>query len=402
MINIAVLGFGVVGSGVISVLDKNSEIISKNAGQEIVVKYILEVRDFPDSPYKTLLIDDFEKIVNDPEVAVVVEVIGGTGAALEYTRRSLDAGKSVITSNKELVAEHGGELMRLAEEKGVNYLFEASVGGGIPVIRPLAQCMTANIITEIYGILNGTTNYILTSMEKNGVDFADALKEAQKKGYAESDPTADVEGHDTCRKICILSSLAFGRHIYPGSVSTEGISGVTTDDMRYAAQLGYEIKLLGRARTVGDNTTVFVAPHLVSRDHLLSVAGDVMNGVVVRGNVVGNVVFCGAGAGKFPTASAVVADIIDAVKHLHTRRWIGWEQRNDTLLTDPALIESAWYIRTDATRQKVEREFGTVMFAENTGRDTAFITNVINGKKLGDLTGRGVKALSQFRILGDH
>ena len=402
MINIAVLGFGVVGSGVISVLDKNSEIISKNAGQEIVVKYILEVRDFPDSPYKTLLIDDFEKIVNDPEVAVVVEVIGGTGAALEYTRRSLDAGKSVITSNKELVAEHGGELMRLAEEKGVNYLFEASVGGGIPVIRPLAQCMTANIITEIYGILNGTTNYILTSMEKNGVDFADALKEAQKKGYAESDPTADVEGHDTCRKICILSSLAFGRHIYPGSVSTEGISGVTTDDMRYAAQLGYEIKLLGRARTVGDNTTVFVAPHLVSRDHLLSVAGDVMNGVVVRGNVVGNVVFCGAGAGKFPTASAVVADIIDAVKHLHTRRWIGWEQRNDTLLTDPALIESAWYIRTDATRQKVEREFGTVMFAENTGRDTAFITNVISGKKLGDLTGRGVKALSQFRILGDH
>ena len=244
MINIAVLGYGVVGSGVVQVIDKNSSRISKNAGQEIKVKYILDIREFVDCPYKSLFAKDFETIVNDPEIAVVVEAIGGVGAALTYTRRCLEAGKSVVTSNKELVAEYGSELLRLAMDRDVNYLFEASVGGGVPVIRPLAQCMTANIINEIYGILNGTTNYILTDMEKNGADFSAALLEAQKKGYAESDPTADIEGHDTCRKICILSSLAFGHHIFPRQVSTEGISGVTLKDIHYAAKLGYEIKLL--------------------------------------------------------------------------------------------------------------------------------------------------------------
>jgi len=402
MIKIAVLGYGVVGSGVVHVLDKNSDRISRNAGQEIQVKYILDIRDFNDSLYKHLFAKDFETIINDPEIAVVVEVIGGVDAALTFTRRCLEAGKNVVTSNKELVAEYGSELLKLAFDKGVNYLFEASVGGGIPVIRPLAQCMTANTISEIYGILNGTTNYILTDMERNGADFSDALSEAQQKGYAESDPTADIEGFDTCRKICILSSLAFGRHIYPRQVPTEGISGVTLNDMKYAAELGYEIKLLGRARAVGDKVSVYVAPHLISHSNLLAVVDDVMNGVVVRGNAVGNVVFCGAGAGKLPTASAVVADVIDAVKHLHARRWISWTDGCEDLVMNPEQLESAWYIRTDATRELVGKVFGNVVFAGDTGSETIFITNVISGKIVEDLLGRGITANSRFRVLGDH
>jgi len=402
MIKIAVLGYGVVGSGVVHVLDKNSDRISRNAGQKIQVKYILDIRDFNDSLYKHLFAKDFETIINDPEIAVVVEVIGGVDAALTFTRRCLEAGKNVVTSNKELVAEYGSELLKLAFDKGVNYLFEASVGGGIPVIRPLAQCMTANTISEIYGILNGTTNYILTDMERNGADFSDALSEAQQKGYAESDPTADIEGFDTCRKICILSSLAFGRHIYPRQVPTEGISGVTLNDMKFAAELGYEIKLLGRARAVGDKVSVYVAPHLISHSNLLAVVDDVMNGVVVRGNAVGNVVFCGAGAGKLPTASAVVADVIDAVKHLHARRWISWTDGCEDLVMNPEQLESAWYIRTDATRELVGKVFGNVVFAGDTGSETIFITNVISGKIVEDLLGRGITANSRFRVLGDH
>ena len=410
MSEIAVLGFGVVGSGVVEVLEKNSTMIARNAGQGVRAKYILDVRDFPDSPYKGLITKDFERIVNDPDIAVVVEVIGGVGAALEFTRRCLEAGKNVVTSNKELVAERGYELLRLARERGVNYLFEASVGGGIPVVRPLAQCMAANKINEIYGILNGTTNYILSEMVKNGAEFADALVDAQQKGYAESDPTADIEGHDACRKICILSSLAFGRHVYPHQVPTEGITGVTTDDMRFAAALGYKIKLLARSRAIGDKVAAYVSPHLVSNDHLLAGVEGVLNGVVVRGNAVGNVVFCGAGAGKMPTASAVVADIIDAVKHLYARKWISWEDGNAELTADPMQLESAWYVRTSAAREKVGREFGEVIFAGETGNDdddnnetgTAFRTGVMSGKIVRDLLERGIPALSLFRVLGDY
>ena len=402
MIKIAVLGFGVVGSGVVHVLDKNAKRISQNAGQDIEVKYILDIRKFPDSPYKHLFVDEFETIASDPEIAVVVEAIGGADAALKYTRRCLELEKNVITSNKELVAEHGCELLKLAHENGVNYLFEASVGGGIPVIRPLAQCMTANIISEIYGILNGTTNYILTDMERNDANFSDALIEAQQKGYAESDPTADIEGHDTCRKICILSSLAFGRHVYPKQVPTEGITGVTSTDMRYAGSLGYKIKLLGRGRTVGDKVAAYVAPHLVSEHSILAVVDDVKNGVVIRGNAVGNVVFCGAGAGRLPTASAIVADVIDAVKHLHAHRWISWDDGSADFVTDPISLESAWYIRTDAPRDKIEKEFGQVLFAENTGTETAFVTGVVSGKIIKDLLQRGITAHSTFRILGDY
>ena len=402
MTEIAVLGFGVVGSGTVEVLDRNADRISRNAGQNIRVKYILDVREFPDSPYKHLFVDSFQTIIDDPDISVVVEVIGGTEQALEYTRRSLEAGKNVVTSNKELVAAHGVQLIKIAREKGVNYLFEASVGGGIPIMRPLVQCMAANNISEIYGILNGTTNYILTDMAKNGAGFSDSLRDAQKKGYAEADPTADIEGLDACRKICILSSLTFGRHIYPQFVPAEGITGITTDDMRYAAELGYKIKLLGRARVVGDKVAVYVAPHLVSTDSLLAGVDGVMNGVVVRGNAVGDVILCGAGAGKMPTASAVVADVIDAVKHLYARKWITWADGDADMVTDPMQLESAWYIRTGASRDKVAREFGTVIFAGDEGPETAFKTAVMNGKMIKDLLARGIDALSLFRVLGDY
>ena len=402
MTEIAVLGFGVVGSGTVEVLDKNSSMVARNAGQNIRVKYILDVREFPDSPYRSMLTSDFDTIVNDPDISVVVEVIGGAGAAYDFTRRSLEAGKSVVTSNKELVAARGYELLKLAREKGVNYLFEASVGGGIPIMRPLAQCMAANKISEIYGILNGTTNYILTEMERNGAGFADALEDAQKKGYAESDPTADIEGHDACRKTCILSSLAFGRHVYPEQVPSEGIKNVTIDDMRFAAELGYKIKLLGRVRAMGDKISAYVAPHLIGKDHLLSQVDGVMNGVVVRGNAVGDVMFCGAGAGKLPTASAVVADIIDAVKHLYARKWIGWEDGGEDIMTDPMQLETSWYIRTDAPREKIEREFGKVHFAGENEAVTAFKTNVMSGKIINDLLSRDIHALSLLRVLGDN
>ena len=399
---IAVLGYGVVGSGTVEVLERNSEKVARNAGQNIRVKHILDIREFPDSPHKNLFASDFETIENDPDVSVVVEVVGGVDAALDYTRRCLLAGKNVVTSNKELVAAFGCELIKLAREKGVNYLFEASVGGGIPIMRPLVQCMAANIISEIYGILNGTTNYILSEMEKNGAGFSDALLDAQKKGYAESDPTADIDGLDACRKICILSSLAMGRHVYPELVPSEGIRNVTVDDMRFAAQLGYKIKLLGRVRAVGDMVAAYVAPHLVGIDHLLAGVNGVMNGVVVRGNAVGDVVFCGAGAGKLPTASAVVADIIDAVKHLYARKWVSWEDGGADIMTDPLLLETAWYIRTEAAREKIEREFGHVVFARDTGDVTAFKTAVMNGRMISDLLARGIKPLSKFRVLGDY
>ena len=252
MVNVAVLGFGVVGSGVAEVLSLNGACIDRKAGGPIRLKYILDVRDFPDSPFGDRVVHDFSVIESDPEVSVVVETIGGAKAALDFTRRALRAGKSVVTSNKELVAEHGQELLELAREKGVSYLFEASVGGGIPIIRPLNQCLAANEIEEITGILNGTTNYILTRMIRAGLSFDAALKEAQRNGYAEQDPTADVEGHDACRKICILASLAFGRHIYPRQVPAQGITAVTLDDVAWAASCGKKIKLLGRAIRQGD------------------------------------------------------------------------------------------------------------------------------------------------------
>ena len=346
MINVAIMGFGTIGAGVADVFKENAATIARCAGEEIRLKYVLDVLDFPSSPFAELVIHDFAVIENDPEVQIVVETMGGVGAAYQFVRRSLLAGKSVVTSNKELVAAKGHELLGIAQEKNVNFLFEASVGGGIPIIRPITQCLAANEIDEIYGILNGTTNYILTQMIENGVSFADALADAQAKGFAERDPAADVEGRDACRKICILSDLCFGKQIDPEGVSAQGITSVSLQDVENAQKAGFRIKLLGRAlRRPDGRIHAYVAPHLLPESSLLSNVSGVMNGIVVHGNAIGEVMFYGAGAGKRPTASAVTADVIDAAKHLHARKFLGWDDAEADFVADTDELVSRWYVR---------------------------------------------------------
>jgi len=346
MLKVAIMGHGTVGSGVYDVFAQNAAQIAKAVGEEVEVKYVLDLRDFSKLSYADKFVTDFSVIENDPEVCVVAEVMGGVGAAYEFSKRCLKAGKSVCTSNKELVAVHGEELLALAKEHNVNYLFEASVGGGIPLIRPMMQCLAANQIEEICGILNGTTNYILSQMIHNGVAFDDALRHAQKMGYAENDPTADIEGHDACRKICILSDLAFGDKIDPDEVSCQGISGITLGDVAAASELGYVIKLIGRAkRTESGKIFAFVAPHLVPKTSPLACVEDVFNGILVTGNMVGEVMFYGQGAGKHATASAVVADMMDAIAHREKRRPVEWGDGSRKLLLPIDQLESAWYVR---------------------------------------------------------
>lgn len=344
MAKIAILGLGTVGSGVAEVLATNAASIEKKCGETVSVKYILGRHAYPDSPYGHLVVQDFDLIENDPEITVVAECIGGTSDAKDYTVRALKAGKHVVTSNKEVVAEHGPELLKLAREMGVRYLFEASVGGGIPIIRPLSTCLGADEVSEVYGILNGTTNYILTKMIKEGLSFDTALKQAQELGYAEADPTADVEGHDACRKTCILSALAFGHHVYPRQVPTTGISGITAEDVANAAEAGMKIKLLGRAVKNGDTVTAYVSPHLLPEDHPLAGVDDVFNGIVVRGNAVGDLMFYGRGAGKLPTASAVAADVVDVILHPELPTAL-WSEDSGDYAGDLHELRGAWYIR---------------------------------------------------------
>ena len=326
MAYIAVMGHGVVGSGVMEVLTEHAESISRRAKEEIHVKYILDLLDFPDLPYSDRFTKDFQMILNDPEVKIVVEVMGGLHPAFDYVKACLENGKSVVTYNKELVAAKGADLLFIAQKNNLNFLFEASVGGGIPIIRPISQCLAANEVGEIAGILNGTTNFILTKMIRDRMDFAEALQLAQKLGYAERDPSADVEGADACRKICILASLAFGTHVYPESVYTEGITKITLSDVGYAKTWGGVIKLIGEVKRLENGKIlIMVAPMFVSGDSQLSNVDDEFNGILVRGDATGDVVFYGKGAGKLPTASAVVADVIDCVKHFKARKDLFWE-----------------------------------------------------------------------------
>ena len=327
MAEIAVLGHGVVGSGVLEVLLTHKDSIAKRAKEEIHVKRILDLREFPQLPYNGLFTKDFQEILDDPEIKIVVEVMGGLEPAFSYTKACLEKVKSVVTSNKELVAQKGAELLALAQKNNLNFLFEASVGGGIPIIRPISQCLAANEVTEIAGILNGTTNFILTKMIREGMAFADALHLAQQLGYAERDPSADVEGVDACRKICILASLAYGTHVYPDSVHTEGITAITKEDVGYASAWGGVIKLIGEAKMLENGRLhILVSPMFISRESQLANVDDVFNGILVRGDATGDVVFYGKGAGKLPTASAVVADVIDCVRHLRSNRKIlYWE-----------------------------------------------------------------------------
>ena len=402
MINVAILGFGTVGSGVADVLTMNADSIAKRVGQAVNLKYILDVRDFPDSPYQSCFVKDFTAIESDPEVDVVVETIGGARIALEFTQRALKAGKSVVSSNKELVATHGYELLQLAKEKGVSYLFEASVGGGIPILRPLGNCLAANEIEHVTGILNGTTNYILTRMIRAGLTFEQALKEAQDNGYAEKDPTADVDGHDACRKICILAAIAFGEHVYPQQVPTEGIRGVTLEDVAYADSCGCKIKLLGRAiRQDNGKVCAFVAPHLVSGENPLSGVEDVFNAISVTGNAIGDVMFYGRGAGKLPTASAVVADVIDIAKDLKKDRRNQWGPGAEDLVVSSDILSSRWYVRMKGSLGQARDVLGQLQPLAWSGApvdEAAFITQPMTAPELHEkLAGQEVSSV--IRVL---
>lgn len=318
MKKIAILGFGVVGSGVAEVLTKNKSIIEKKLAESIEIKYILDLRDFPDSPFADKVIHDFNIILDDPEISIVAEMMGGSHPAYDFSKACLLAGKNVVTSNKEVVSKFGTELLEIAKQNNVRYLFEASVGGGIPIIRPINNDLTANKITSIDGILNGTTNYILTQMNEHGTSFAEALKDAQSKGYAEADPTADIEGIDAARKICILSALSFGKCLCADTISRQGITQITADDFAIAKSLGYTIKLIGHSEIIKSKIYADVAPRFVPLSNPLARISDVYNGILVGANMLDNVLFYGKGAGKLPTASAVTADIIDIAEKMGT------------------------------------------------------------------------------------
>ena len=388
--NIAIMGFGVVGSGVAEVFTKNHEMIAeKSLHAPFELKYILDIRDFPDSPYADKMIKDFNLILNDETVGIVVETMGGLHPAYEFVSSLLKAGKSVVTSNKELVAEKGCELLELAKQNGVNFLFEASVGGGVPIIRPITQCLAANDISEVAGILNGTTNFILTKMIRENMELADALKLAQKLGYAEKDPTADIDGIDASRKICILASLCFGRHVYPRSVHTEGIRAITLRDVAYAGNAGMVIKLLGTAKKAGEKVVISVAPCLIDKHSQLASVSDVFNAILVRGDAIGDVVFYGRGAGKLPTASAVVADVIDSAKHTERRRIFGWVDSEEGYVADYDSVAGRFYVRgtmTDgsgAGSVTAGMKSVKVLFAENAPADeAAFLVNAPSEKWL--------------------
>ncbi len=344
---VAVMGYGTVGSGVVEILSKNHDsIMKKSAQNDIQIKYILDRNEFPNDPNADKFIKDFDIILNDDDVKVVVETMGGVTPAFDFALACLNKGKSVVTSNKELVATKGLELLDAAKRNNANFLFEASVGGGIPIIRPISQCLAANEIEEISGILNGTTNFILGKMINDNMSFEDALKLAQDNGYAEKDPTADIEGFDACRKICILAALCFGKHIYPESIHTEGITKITLADIAYAQSFGSVVKLIANAKKL-DNGKIYaiVSPAIVNKSSQLAGVDDVFNAVLIKGDATGDVVFYGKGAGKLPTASAVVADVIDCSNNLERRKDFGWDDYVEDYVIDHLDKELSLYVR---------------------------------------------------------
>lgn len=378
MIKIAILGYGTIGSGVVEVLHTNKESIAKRAGDEIEVKYILDLRDFPGDPMEDKVIHDYNVIAEDPEIQVVVEAMGGVEPAYTFVKRALLAGKNVTTSNKALVAKHGAELIAIAKQQSINFLFEASVGGGIPIIRPLNSSLTADEIEEITGILNGTTNYMLSKMTFEGLEFEDVLKDAQSRGYAEADPTADIEGYDACRKIAILTSLVCGQQVDFEDIYTEGITKITADDIKYAKAMGSVIKLLATSRKTEEGYCAMVAPFMLSQQHPLYSVNDVFNAIFVHGNVLGDAMFYGSGAGKLPTASAVVADIVDIAKHLHKNILISWSSGKIDLV-DYKKAQSRFFVRTSENQEQVKAVFGEVQFVEvpEIAGELGFLTEVM-------------------------
>lgn len=380
--NVAILGFGVVGSGVAEVITQNAEHIKENSNVSLKVTKILDIRDFPDSDFASLMTKDFNEILSDDSIGIVCETMGGVNPAFTFVSECLKKGKHVVTSNKELVATRGFELLQIAREHNVNFLFEASVGGGIPIIRPLSRCLAGNNVNEVAGILNGTSNFILTKMIVDGMSFSDALKLAQDKGYAEKDPTADVEGFDALRKICILASLCFGTHVYPDGIYTEGISKITLEDVAYAESYDCVIKLIARAKKISDDKiTVMVTPCLVKNSSMLSGVSGVFNACLVRGDMTGDVLMYGKGAGKLATASAVVGDIIDCAANDKERKFFGWAQEKKDFVASYLENETAFYVRaSDAEKAEIEKVFGEVQYLSRENQpenEIAFVTAVM-------------------------
>lgn len=380
--NVAILGFGVVGSGVAEVITQNAEHIKENSNVCLRVTKILDIRDFPDSEFAALMTKNFDEILSDDSISIVCETMGGVNPAFDFVSKCLMKGKHVVTSNKELVATRGFELLQIARENNVNFLFEASVGGGIPIIRPLSRCLAGNNVNEVAGILNGTSNFILTKMIVDGMSFADALKLAQELGYAEKDPTADVEGFDALRKICILASLCFGTHVYPDGIYTEGISKITLEDVAFAENYGAVIKLIARAKKIAeDKITVMVTPCLVKNSSMLSGVSDVFNACLVRGDMTGDVLMYGKGAGKLATASAVVGDVIDCAANDKERKFFGWADEKKDFVASYLENETAFYVRaTDADKAEIEKVFGSVQYlqrANQADNEIAFVTSVM-------------------------
>ena len=402
MIKVAVLGYGTVGSGVVEVIERNNDQVSGSAGEELHVKYILDLRDFPGDPYEDRVVHDINLILEDPEISVVCEVMGGTGAAYQFTKQALEKGKSVCTSNKELVAKHGPELLSLAKEQGCSYLFEASVGGGIPVIRPINSSLTAEKILAVLGIVNGTTNYILTKMSSEGAAFEDVLKQAQEMGYAERNPEADVEGYDACRKLAILSSLMAGKNVDSEKIYTEGITKITTADFEYAKAAGMAIKLLALGRMLEDGRVLaLVSPFFVSNTHPLAMVNDVFNAVFISGNMLGDSMYYGRGAGKLPTASAVVSDVIECARNQGRTIFCRWEA-GSAELADIAETEYSYFVRVKASaRAEAEAVFpGKIFEAPGREDDLGIFTDVMKEKTFREKYATlGDKALGRIRLL---
>ncbi|MDD5827883.1 MAG: homoserine dehydrogenase [Lachnospira sp.] len=399
MAKIAVLGYGTVGSGVVEVLDTNAESIAKKAGQPVEIKSVLDLRDFPGDPIQEKIVHDIDLIINDEEIDIVVEVMGGIEPAFTFVKRALEAGKSVCTSNKALVAAHGPELLAMAKERNLNFMFEASVGGGIPIIRPLNQSLTADEISNITGILNGTTNYILTKMSREGNSYEEVLKEAQELGYAERNPEADVEGYDACRKIAILTSLAFGSTVKFEEIYTEGITHITTKDFAYADKLGCVVKLLATSCKKDGKVYAMTAPFMIDSTHPLYNVNDVLNGIYVKGNVIGDVMFFGAGAGKLPTASAVVADVVDCVKHKGKNVMTIWSSEKLSLGSADDEVRSFFVRAYNDKEDKVKEIFGDVDIIKAEGLDDefGFITSEMTEKEFKEKS-ENVGIISRIRI----
>ena len=394
---VAVMGYGTIGSGVVEILNVNRDVIAERAGEPLEVKKVLDLRDFSGDPVEKLIVHDYMDIVNDDEISLVVETMGGVEPAYTFVKAMLQAKKHVTTSNKALVADKGAELIRIARENKVNFMFEASVGGGIPIIRPLLSCLTGDVIEEITGIVNGTTNYMMTKMTAEGSDYDDVLKEAQALGYAEKDPTADVEGYDACRKIAILTSLISGSQVDYNDIPTEGISHITATDIKYAKKMGRAIKLLARSEKVGETYSARVAPYLLPKEHPLYSVNDVYNAIFVHGNMLGDGMFYGSGAGKLPTASAVVGDLVAMARHIDKNIHITWKEEK-LELANPSQQSFKFFVRTTDSKDKVENVFHKVDFVDaGVDGEIGFVTCEMTQKKFDDASAE-INTLQMIRF----